>query len=197
MLVKIILVLFLYGLNNPVLGESIESYNNEVDELGFQIICETCVMNVRGIRWLLLQKYIRELLSQLFSVLCNFIPYKQPRAECKGFFHRSFDKLLHDFVVNMSVYEPCQYLGLCDTVQQEFMINVDESYYTKMVMRTVGIVKEDLKSMITPEYIQHTAKKFCSNNKMCIKSFKKYVNMLTRIVYKALEDEELSNDMKN
>ncbi|KAH8859071.1 Saposin B domain-containing protein [Schistosoma japonicum] len=166
MLVKIILVLFLYGLKNPVLGESIESYNNEVDELGFQIICETCVMNVRGIRWLLLQKYIRELLSQLFSVLCNVIPYKQPRAECKGFFHRSFDKLLHDFVVNMSVYEPCQYLGLCDTVQQEFMINVDESYYTKMLMRTVGIVKEDLKSMITPEYIQHTAKKFCSNNKM-------------------------------
>ncbi|KAK4469079.1 hypothetical protein MN116_006668 [Schistosoma mekongi] len=197
MLIKIILLLFLYGLKNSVLGESIESYNNEAEELGSQIICETCVMNVRGIRWLLLQKYIRRLIAQLFSVSCNFIPYKHPRAECKRFFQRSFDELLHDFVVNMSVYEPCQYLGLCDTVQQELMINADDSFYAKILMKTVSKLKEDLKSMITPEYIQQTAEKFCSTDKMCVKSFGKYVNMFTRIVFKATEDEELSDGVKN
>ncbi|VDP27536.1 unnamed protein product [Schistosoma curassoni] len=137
---------------------------NDFEQLECQLICETCVMNVRGIRWLLLQSYARKIAAELLSVMCNFLPYKQPRAQCKRFFKGPFDGIVHDFVVNMSVYEPCQYLGLCETVQQELMASLDDSFYTNLLMKTLSILKEDIESIITPEFIEQSATKLCSSD---------------------------------
>ncbi|CAH8474914.1 unnamed protein product [Schistosoma turkestanicum] len=194
MLIKIVLLLFLFGLKEIVFGEAVERSENELEALEFQLICETCVMNVRGIRWLLLQGYARKMIAELSYVLCNFIPYKQPRALCKQFFDGPFEKLVHDFVVNMSVYEPCYYLGLCETVQQESMISADNTFYTDLLMKTLSIVKEDIESIITPESIQQTAKELCSSNKMCTKTFKKSVMALIDVIYKNSEGEWFSDD---
>ncbi|CAH8502127.1 unnamed protein product [Schistosoma margrebowiei] len=132
MFAKIFLLISLLGLKNTIYGEPIESSVNDFEQLECQLICETCVMNVRGIRWLLLQSYTRKIAAELLSVMCNFFPYKQPRAQCKRFFKGPFDGIVHDFVVNMSVYEPCQYLGLCETVQQESMTSLDDSFFNKL-----------------------------------------------------------------
>ncbi|CAH8535189.1 unnamed protein product [Schistosoma rodhaini] len=194
MIAKIFLIMFLLGLKSTVFGESIKSSINEFEELHCQLICETCVMNVRGIRWLLLQSYTRKIIAELLSILCNFFPYKQPRAQCKRFFKGPFDGLVHDFVVNMSVYEPCQYLGLCETVQEELMISPDDSFYTNLLMKTLSIVKEDIESIITPESIEQAAIKLCSSDNTCIRTFEKSAIDLIKVITKNSDGEWFSDD---
>ncbi|CAH8502477.1 unnamed protein product [Schistosoma haematobium] len=197
MFAKIFLLISLLGLKNTVYGEPIESSVNDFEQLECQLICETCVMNVRGIRWLLLQSYTRKIAAELLSVMCNFLPYKQPRAQCKRFFKGPFDGIVHDFVVNMSVYEPCQYLGLCETVQQELMASLDDSFYTNLLMKTLSILKEDIESIITPEFIEQSATKLCSSDQKCIKAFEKSAVGLIKVIYKNSKGEWFSDDFQN
>ncbi|CAH8841783.1 unnamed protein product [Trichobilharzia szidati] len=182
MLAKIFIVLFLTGLLNTVSSDDSLEYENEVNKVGYNVFCQVCVTNVRSVRWLLLREYVRGVMAKLLSFTCSFIPYRKPRAKCKAFFNGPFQEKLHDFAVNMSVYEPCRYIGVCLTQQYE-MMSEDDSSFDSAMLQIFNTLKEHLKFTVTQEYIQETIEQICSSDKQCFKTFEKYANTLMEVFH--------------
>ncbi|CAH8841787.1 unnamed protein product [Trichobilharzia szidati] len=159
-----------------------QEYQNEVNKNGYVTFCELCVTNVRRIRSALLHDYVREMMAKLLSVTCSFIPYRKPRAKCKAFFNGPFQEKLHDFAMNMSVNEPCRYIGVCLTEQNEMMTE-DVSSFDSAMLQIFNTLKEHLKFTVTQEYIQEAIEQICSSDKQCFKTFEKYANTLMEVFH--------------
>nr|CAH8841920.1 unnamed protein product [Trichobilharzia regenti] len=90
---------------------------------------------------------------------------------CKAFFNGPFQEKLHDFAVNMSVYEPCRYIGVYD------------SSFDSAMLQIFNTLKEHLKFTFTQDYIQETIEEICSSDKQCFKTFEKYANTLMNVFH--------------
>ncbi|CAH8495275.1 unnamed protein product [Heterobilharzia americana] len=183
MLAKVFIFLFLIGLHNTVSGDDLADFEKDPNKVECKILCQTCVVNVRGIRWALLQDYVREALAKLFNIMCNFLPYRKPRASCKAFFNGPFKQKLHDFAVNMSVYEPCKYIGLCLTAEQNVMQNAYDAPHTDTLMQAVNIIKQYLQATVTPEYIDQTITQICSSDDKCVKILKNHAKHFVKEIF--------------